>query len=100
MVHLLKIWKPESVMQPCAAVHERHASHPVRVLVENEQVERHAHAAEEGVRDMVEIAGAIQRQVRSVRIIRQPFFTGALKSAECGEGTTHSNARSPIFKRG
>src|SRR5438874_1966630 len=57
------------VVQPGTAVKDRYAAHPVRVLVENEQVERLPHAAQEGKREVMKIAGTQERDRRRQMVL-------------------------------
>src|SRR5262249_25661550 len=99
MEHAPNVWKSQRVEKPAAAVQYGHAAHPVGMLIDDEQVERLAQPPEQRERDMVKIAGAVERQNRLGGSWVQTFFQMALKAPVRAERTAYPDAWSPIPKR-
>src|SRR5262249_53819763 len=91
-----KVGQPQRVAQPRSAVKHWHAAHPIGMLVEDQQVEWLAQAAQESKRHVVEIAGAVQSQPRIVRAAVEQLVTRTLETIESSKGTGNPNAWAPV----
>src|ERR1043165_4147412 len=83
------------VMQPSAAVQKRHAAHPVGMFVENEQIAGLPEPAEEGEGDMVEIAGADERNHGFGVGRAQEVIELAFKTVEALPAASQANLGAP-----
>src|SRR5271154_172569 len=86
------------VIQPGAAVQERNAAHPIRMLVEHEQVTWLHEPAHECQRDVMEVAGAkesAESVCRKATTCLGPH--GLLKAPKSPEATAEPEPWSPAF---
>jgi hypothetical protein len=66
VVDIAHIRQAAGMPQPGAAMHKRQPRHPVGVIVYYQEVKRARQALDQRETDVMEIAGAIERQLRFV----------------------------------
>src|SRR5262249_29656996 len=66
MEDMLHERQPRHMVEPGAAVHKRNATHPIRVLIKHEQIERSLKSANEGKANVVKVSRAIEGDSGSI----------------------------------
>ena len=86
------------MVDPRAAVQERHAAHPVGVVIDDEQIERLRDPANKREANVVEIPRAAEHQGRvHIRGSREQVCQRPLESPELPTSATQPNVRCPIL---
>src|SRR5262249_4815609 len=88
------------VIEPGAAVEERHAAHPVGVGIKHEQGYRLRQAPDKGQTDVVKVAGTEEGHA-SCRIVRvaQELPEGGFEASEAPEAAGQPDGRCPGAER-
>src|SRR5262245_47741936 len=99
MENTLELGQAQGMIEPGAAVQQGHAAHPVRVLVEDQEIEWPIEPAQQGERDVMKVARAVIRQTWKFPAIGQSFTAFALETVISAKRASQANSLPPISER-
>src|SRR5262249_45751166 len=97
MEYALAMRQSHRMVYPRAAVQERNSPHPVRMIVEDQEVKRPIQSPEQCECRMMKVSGTVKRATSFCRVARQPLRQRLFKRAKTAEGAGQTNAWAPVF---